>query len=101
MKCIETIKIQAAKSWDTKMESDLAALTDSIRNSQDYQELKEIIFFNHELSPGYSAIFLFWNTEYPTQIGSPLGQRLKQAMKVYGLVDHEIWNKTQTERRRS
>lgn len=37
------------------------------------------------------SLHLQWESERPDQNGSPLGLRLSQALKEFGLVDHSIW----------
>src|SRR4030042_2692536 len=91
MKCVETIKLQSACGMESASERELHGLGNEVRNSPDHRGSLEAIVYNHTSVPGYFAIRLFWSTKPPQLQGSPLGMRITQTLKTFGLVDHSVW----------
>jgi hypothetical protein len=91
MKWLETIKLQSASGMESITERELHGLANEVRNSPDHRGSLEAVVYSHASVPGYFAIRLFWSTGLPQLRGSPLGMRITQTLKTFGLVDHSVW----------
>ena len=91
MKWLETIRVQTAGSQGNSIEDELISLAHEVRKSHDPPGLIDAVFYNHTSVPGFFAVRLFWDTEFPKFRGSLLGLRLTQTLKGFGLVDHAVW----------
>jgi hypothetical protein len=91
MNWLETIKVQSASGMETITERQLLGLANEVRNGPDHRGSVEAVVYNHASVPGYLAIRLFWSTGPPQLQGSPLGMRITQTLKTFGLVDHSVW----------
>ena len=91
MKWLETIKLQSASGMESKTERELHGLANEVRNGPDLKGSVEVAVYSQASVPGYFAICLFWSTGPPPLRGSPLGMRITQTLKTFGLVDHSVW----------
>jgi hypothetical protein len=91
MKWLETIKLQSASGVESITERELHGLASEVKNSPDHRGSVEAVVYNHTSVPGYFAIHLFWSSGPPLVQGSPLGMRIAQTLKTFGLVDHSVW----------
>jgi len=91
MKWLETIKLQSASGMESTTERELLGLANEVRNGPDHRGSVEAMVYNHASVPGYFAIRLFWSSGPPLVQGSPLGIRITQTLKTFGLVDHSVW----------
>jgi len=91
MKWLETIKVQAASGKESRVENELTALVRDVRKSPECPGLLEAVVYRIASFPGYFAIRLFWDTEYPQIRGSVVGLSLTGNLKAFGLVDHSVW----------
>jgi hypothetical protein len=91
MKWLETIKLQSANGMESIIDQRLLGLANEVRNSHDHRGSLEVMVYNHASVPGCFAIRLFWSSGPLLVQGSPLGIRIAQTLKSFGLVDHSIW----------
>jgi hypothetical protein len=91
MKWLETIKVQSASSMERITERQLLRPANEIKNSPDHRGWVEVKVYKHSSVPGYFAIRFNWSSGPPPVQGSPLGMRITQTLKSFGVVDHSVW----------
>lgn len=86
MKWLEVIKLRAVGNNEGLLNGFLQGVA-----KLDYKGLAEMKTYRHAALETDLSMLLHWESERPDQNGSPLGLRLAQALKDFGLIDHSIW----------
>jgi hypothetical protein len=86
MKWLEVIKLRSAGKDSGLLEEFLLSIAKFSQSG-----LIEMKTYRHAVLETDLSVHLHWESERPDQNGSPVGLRLAQAFKEFGLVDHSIW----------
>jgi hypothetical protein len=88
MKVLEIIQIRSTSGHP----DDLLPLLRSLYREMDGPEgLIGLNIYSHLQLKGDLSLHLAWETDAALLQGSPLGLRLSQALKDYGLINHNVW----------
>ena len=87
MKCLEIIELRSVKNDKTLLELDIH----SIFEDEQGVKLQEIKVYKHSKLETDWSIHLHYDSEKNGIEMSPLGLRLAEALKEYGLVNHSMW----------
>lgn len=90
MKWLELIRVQTAEIPGERDISDLLHFMDEIAASSGLMAAE--VYTNASVK-GNLAVSLVWNTGQPKPNGSFIGLNIREAMKIFGLVDHSVWIK--------
>jgi hypothetical protein len=86
MKWLEIIKLRSVKR-DSELLKEFLLPIDKFSQSG----LVEMKTYYHAVLETDLSVHLHWESERPEQNGSPLGLRIAQALKEFGLIDRSIW----------
>jgi hypothetical protein len=86
MKWLEIIKLRSAGRDSGLLEELLLSVGKSSQSG-----LVEMKTYHPVALESDWSVHLYWESGRPEQNGSPLGLRLAQALKEFGLIDHSIW----------
>ena len=88
MKWIEMVQLRSVDSNQKLLESNLAKLIDEVGGKRKKQII--MAYRRVQIYTDYS-IHIFHNSNKIENLGSPLGVRLVNALKEFGLVNHSVW----------
>ena len=91
MQWIEEIKLRSAVQKESEALRSLTELSPDIRGTPG---LTAIQVFVHATISGDYALHLNWDTPKAQPQGSPLGLRLKERLRPFGLLEHAVWIET-------
>lgn len=88
MKFLEIIQLRSHSGRS----DDLLLLLKGFYREVDGQDgLTGLKIYSHQQLKGDLSLHLVWDQDAPDLQGSPLGLRLSQAVKDYGLINHNVW----------
>ena len=86
---IETLEIRLAQSLNKKLEAEIEQVLDDVVKSAFGISMK--LYKKNNLHSDYLIIIMYSINEPETK-KIELGRRIKSALKVYCLVNHNVWN---------
>ena len=89
MKYLEIIELRAAGNIRDLLESQLQSIILELEDKSAKQTIK---IYSHEMLDTDFSILLFHDSMKAEKGGSRLGLHLASALKIFGLVNHSIWN---------
>ena len=88
MKVLEIIQIRSASGQQDKLIPILKGLFREVAGQNGLLNSK---IYSHLQLKGDLSLHLAWERSATLLQGSPLGLRLSQALKEYGLINHNVW----------
>lgn len=86
---IETLEIRLAQNLNKKLEAEIKQVLDDVGRNASGISMK--FYTKNSLNSDYLIIIMHLYKKNSNQ-RNELGQRIKAALKDYGLVNHNIWN---------
>jgi len=88
MKWIEVIQLRSVESNRELLKSNLQRLIDEVDQGRKKQEIRA---YNRVFIDTDCSVHLYHDSKKVKQGGSELGLRIVNALKEFGLVNHNIW----------
>jgi hypothetical protein len=85
---IETLEIRLAQNLNKKLESEIQHVVDDVVKKTSGISMK--FYKKNNLNSDYLIIIMYLNE--PGTKGIEFGQRIKSALKDFGMVNHNLWN---------
>ena len=88
MKWLEIIELRTANRITKELKRSLDELITGVRHEQGSPKINVFLSFSVN---GDFSVHLTHNLEEPNASGSVLGIRIADALKAFGMVNHQIW----------
>jgi hypothetical protein len=89
MKSIEIIEIRLSQNLNKVLENEIGNIIEDLVENEPEYKLK--LFNKIQLKSDY-MIIIYHEQELSNHKGSELGQRLKVALKDFGMINYNAWN---------
>ena len=93
MKLLEIIELRSVRANRAMLKKQLKSLFTDLMEAEKTQKIK--IYYRIGVDTDFS-IHIFLDSEEPDNNGSPLGLRLSDELKEYGLISHTVWAEEDT-----
>ena len=88
MKWLEVISLRGSGNLRELLDPEVKGFLDRIDGSKG---LREVRLYFHNSIHNDLAVHLLWETDSVDPQGTPIGQRLVQILKSFGLTNHNLW----------
>lgn len=91
MKSIEIIEIRLSQDLNKVLENEIGNVIEEVMKNEPEYNLK--LYNKLQLKSDY-LIIIYHKQKLTNHKGSELGQRLKDALKDFGMINHTIWGES-------